>query len=73
MPAFVDADHIAYDLTVEDPKVYTKPFKNCRTWVRMKPGSELLEYWCMENNKDLLEGHLDLLRDETFKKYFGID
>jgi len=39
----------------------------------MKPGSELLEYWCMENNKDLLEGHLDLLRDETFKKYFGID
>jgi len=24
----------------------------------MKPGDELMEWWCMENNKDLLEGHL---------------
>jgi hypothetical protein len=25
---------------------------------RMKPGQELMEYSCMENNKELLEGHL---------------
>jgi hypothetical protein len=24
----------------------------------MKPGEEIMEWWCMENNKDLLEGHL---------------
>jgi hypothetical protein len=24
----------------------------------MRPGDELMEWWCMENNKDLLEGHL---------------
>ena len=71
---YVDANHIGYDLTIEDPKVYSRPIKNSRTWVRMKPGDdELLEYWCMENNKDVLDGHLDLLRDATFKKYFGIN
>jgi hypothetical protein len=36
-------------------------------------GEELLEYWCIENNKALLDGHLDHLRDATFKKYFGIE
>jgi hypothetical protein len=71
--SYADANHIAYDLTIEDAKMYTKPIKNSRTWVRMKPGEELLEYWCMENNKDVLDGHLDLLRDATFKKYFGIE
>ena len=24
----------------------------------MKPGNELMEWWCMENNKDLTEGLL---------------
>jgi hypothetical protein len=24
----------------------------------MKPGSEIMEWWCMENNRDLLLGHL---------------
>lgn len=70
---FIDANHIAYDLTIEDSKIYAKPVKNSRTWVRMEPGTELLEYWCMENNKDLLQGHLDHLRDVTFKKYFGLE
>ncbi len=71
--SYVDANRVGYEITIEDPKIYTKPIKNSRTWVRMKPGDELLEYWCMENNKDLLDGHLDHLRDETFKKYFAID
>jgi len=30
----------------------------------MKPGDELMEYWCMENNKTLLEGHLPPLKLE---------
>jgi hypothetical protein len=71
--SYIDANHVEYDLTIEDSKIYTKPVKNSRTWTRMKPDDELLEYWCMENNKDLLEGHLDHERDATFKKYFAID
>ncbi|HEY6346925.1 MAG TPA: hypothetical protein VIY49_36005 [Bryobacteraceae bacterium] len=54
----IDADHLAYEVTWEDPKTYTKPIKNSRVFVRMQPGSEILEWWCMENNRDLLEGHL---------------
>jgi hypothetical protein len=54
----IDADHLAYDVRWEDPKTYTKPVTNSRVLARMKPGEELMEYWCMENNKDLIEGHL---------------
>ncbi len=72
--SFIDANRIAYDITIEDPKIYAKPLQNHRTWVRMKEGEELQEYWCMENNRDLLEGHVDhLKKEEAFKKYFGID
>jgi len=55
---YIDAQHIAYDVTWEDSKIYTKPIQNRRIFTRMKPGEELMEYWCMENNKDLLENHL---------------
>jgi hypothetical protein len=70
---YTDANHVTYELTIDDPKVYTTPITNVRTWVRMKPGEELMEYWCMENNRDLLDGHLDHLKDATYRKYFGID
>ena len=54
----LDADHLEYDVTWTDPKMYTKPIKNVRTFTRMKPGDEIMEWWCMENNRDLLNGHL---------------
>jgi hypothetical protein len=53
-----DYDHINYEITVEDPKMYTKPWKNTRVFVLMKPGQELLEYSCEENNKEITEGHV---------------
>jgi hypothetical protein len=55
---YIDPQHLSYEVTWEDPKTYTRPIKNTRVLARMKPGDELMEYWCMENNKDLLEGHL---------------
>jgi hypothetical protein len=55
---YIDADHLAYEVTWEDPKTYTKPIKNTRVFSRMKPGDEIMEWWCMENNRDLLGGHL---------------
>lgn len=51
--AFIDPQHLSYELTMEDSKTYTKSIKNSRVLSRMKPGSELMEYWCMENNRDL--------------------
>jgi hypothetical protein len=53
-----DRDHIAYEVTVDDPKMYSKPWKNVRTFWRMKPGQELIEYSCEENNRDFTEGHI---------------
>jgi hypothetical protein len=53
-----DPDHIAYEVTVDDPKMYSKPWTNVRTFWRMKPGQELIEYSCEENNRDFTEGHI---------------
>jgi hypothetical protein len=50
---YIDPRHLAYEVTWEDSKTYTKPIKNVRVFARMKPGEELMEYWCMENNRDL--------------------
>jgi hypothetical protein len=52
-----DAMHMAYEVTVDDPKTYTKPFTNKRTFT-LKPAWELMEYACEENNKDVGEGHI---------------
>ncbi len=68
----LDADRIAYDLTIEDPKMYTAPIKNSRVFVRMK-GEELLEGFCMENNKNLIEGRMQIQVDtKEYKKYFDV-
>jgi hypothetical protein len=51
-----DAEHIAYTMTVNDPTMYTRPWKNERTFTKLK--GDLIEYSCEENNKDLREGHI---------------
>jgi len=54
----IDATHLGYEVTVEDPKMYTKPFTNVRTWVLMPKTEEILEYVCTENNKEVEEHHI---------------
>jgi hypothetical protein len=54
----IDATHLGYEVTVEDPKMYTKPFTNVRTWVLMPKSEEILEYVCTENNKEVEEHHI---------------
>jgi hypothetical protein len=53
-----DPDHISYEVTVDDPKTFTKPWTNVRVFPRMPAGSELIEYSCEENNRDFTEGHI---------------
>ncbi len=53
-----DPDHISYEVTVDDPKTFTKPWTNARVFPRMPAGSELIEYSCEENNRDFTEGHI---------------
>jgi hypothetical protein len=46
----IDVNHLEYQVTWEDPKMYKQPFSKTEIWVRMKPGVELLEFICEENN-----------------------
>ncbi len=52
-----DAMHIAYEVTIDDPKIFTKPWTNKRIFT-LRPDWEIMEYSCEENNKDLYEGHI---------------
>ena len=48
-----DADHLAHEVTVTDPKYYTRPFTFDRVFTPMPAGQELIEFACNENNRDL--------------------
>jgi hypothetical protein len=47
---------IAYTVTIDDPKVYTKPWTNERVFRRLD--TPLIEYSCEENNRSLWEGRI---------------
>lgn len=42
---------MSYEVTVDDPKTYTAPWTQSRVF-RLQPGLELMEYVCLENEKD---------------------
>src|ERR1051326_28912 len=62
-----DAGHIAYTVTIDDPKAYSKPWKNERTFTLMN--TEIIEYSCEENNKDLAGGHIKFWQPPAKPKY----
>jgi hypothetical protein len=52
----LDRSRLAYTVTIDDPKTYTRPWTNARTF-RLHDGP-LLEYSCEENNKSLWDGRI---------------
>ena len=52
-----DGKHIAYEVTIDDPKTFTKTWTNQRIFT-LRPDWEIMEYSCEENNKDLYDGHI---------------
>jgi hypothetical protein len=52
-----DLGHMNYEVTVDDPKTFTQPWKNTRVFT-LRPDWELMEYSCEENNKSLWEGRI---------------
>lgn len=47
-----DLGHIHLELVVDDPKFYTEPLHYQRTWFLGKPGQQVREYSCAEDNVD---------------------
>jgi hypothetical protein len=52
---------IQHTVTIEDPRAYTQPWMNARTWTLKGPQDVLMEYSCEENNiHNLIEGSIKL-------------
>lgn len=63
----VDRDTIHYEVTVEDAKAYTRPWKLVWALVReTESGFELLEEACREGERDLPR-----IREAGYRHYFG--
>jgi hypothetical protein len=53
------ADTLNYEATVEDPKVFTRPWKmSMPLYRRVEANAQILEFRCVEFVEDLLYGHL---------------
>jgi hypothetical protein len=53
-----DKGHISYEVTIDDPVYYTKPWTNARTFTLSN--GNLMEYSCEENNRSMWEGRIKL-------------
>lgn len=63
----IDPDTIHYEVTFEDPRAYTRPWKVAWALVRDKtPGFEILEEACWEGDRDLPHA-----REAGFQYYLG--
>ena len=50
-------DHLLYEATIEDPKVFTRPWKiSMPLYRRKEPNLQLLEFKCVEFTEELLYG-----------------
>jgi hypothetical protein len=57
--SLADADHINYEATIEDPAIYTKPWKISTVIYRRKEkAAQLNEFKCVEYTEELIYGDL---------------
>jgi hypothetical protein len=57
--SFRDANTIDYDVTIEDPKVFSHPWKmNMPIYRRLEKNAQLMEYRCVPFVEELMYGHL---------------
>jgi len=63
----VDYDTIRYEATIEDPKVFTRPFTT-GTALMLRENARLREYICPENNEDVRRLEKLLEKPELFRR-----
>jgi len=55
----VGPEHMTYEATIEDPKVFTRPWKiSMPLYRRLEKNARILEFRCVEFAEELLYGHL---------------
>ena len=55
----IDENHMQYEATIDDPDVFSRPWKiKIPLYRRMEDGARLLEFKCVEFGEDLLYDHL---------------
>ena len=55
----VDADHLMYEATIEDPKVFTRPWIiRMPLYRRIEPNAQLVEFKCVEFSEEFIYGPL---------------
>ena len=55
----ISPDALTYEVTIEDPKVFSRPWKmSMPLYRRLEKDAQLLEYTCVEFAEELMYGHL---------------
>ena len=66
----ITPDAMRYEVTIEDPKVFTRPWKiSMPLYRRLEPNMELLEYRCIEFVEEFLYGNLR--KQQLVKRWEG--
>jgi hypothetical protein len=66
----VDYETIEYEMTVNDPKSYTRPWKNTGIWKLMPPEKyEFIGQYCVENNVELEEGLIPTVMPAEYRRF----
>jgi hypothetical protein len=64
----VDYDTITYEVTIDDPKAFTKTWSPAPTFLSLRPGERLHEYECIENNEDVVRFEQLLKNPSLFER-----
>ena len=64
----VNYDTITYEVTIDDPKAFTKTWSPPPSFLSLRPGERLHEYECIENNEDIVRFEQLLKNESLFRR-----
>ena len=66
----ISADAMQYEVTIEDPNVFTRPWRiSMPLYRRLEPNLQLMEYRCIEFVEEFLYGHVR--KEQLVKRWEG--
>jgi hypothetical protein len=66
----ISADALQYEVTIEDPDIFTRPWKiSMPLYRRLEPHAQVIEYPCIEFSEEFLYGHVR--KQQLVKRWEG--